>query len=108
MSGDYEKKYGQLLAKAWLDDAFRAELLREPKEVLRNSGFDVPDVVEVTVVEMPSLADLPLSTPDRFVLVLPDRPSGTRISDEELARVAGGDASLDERWRCHYCKPCML
>lgn len=109
---DYDKKFGRLLAKAWLDDAFKDELLRDPKSALRNNGIDVPDGVEVKVAEVSSnevssLADLPLATPDRFVLALPSKPSSAFMSDEELGRVVGGDARLP-RPKCHLSHPCIF
>jgi hypothetical protein len=121
---DYEKKFGRLLAKIWLEPAFSDELMSDPKSTLRNNGIDVPDGVEVKFVEVPSievpaLNDLYLKRLDRFistdwtvsegdlVLALPARPSSTRISDEELARVVGGDARLDIDWKCHFTGRCI-
>lgn len=114
MNGDYNKVYGQIVAKAWSDDAFREQLLRDPATVLRDNGIDVPEGVEVTVVELPSLVTgqdwehVPVTTPNQFVLALPARP--TTISDEELARVAGGAHWADPTQctvmcACHFHVP---
>ncbi|MGH2589016.1 MAG: nitrile hydratase subunit alpha [Dehalococcoidia bacterium] len=60
------KQYGQLVAKAWSDPAFRDRLLADPAGILRAEGFTVPADMQVRVLEpdgprlyMPLPAELP-------------------------------------------------
>ena len=111
MASDYEKSYGRIVAKAWSDERFMQQLLEDPAATLRDNGIDVPSGVEVTVVKFPAPQDLPMATPDRFVFALPAAPEAVRISDEQLAKVAGGDAamlSIPCRCYCHGCVGCNL
>jgi len=56
MSMDFEgDKYRTIVAmltvQAWRDPAFRARLVRQPKEVLAEQGVKVPDGLTISVVE---------------------------------------------------------
>jgi len=75
------KKMAQVIAKAWLDDAFKQRLLNDPAAVLRAEGMDIPQGVEVRVVE---------NTEKIFYFILPPRPSDAEISDQDLRKVAAG------------------
>ncbi len=43
--------YGQLIAKAWSDEGFKARLLADPKVAMTEVGMDVPEGVEIEVVK---------------------------------------------------------
>ena len=75
-----EPEFGKIVAKAWRDPAFKAELIANPAAALKAEGIDVPDGVTVTVVE---------NTDKQFHLVLPPAPND-KLSDEELDALAGG------------------
>jgi hypothetical protein len=77
---DYAKGYGQLVARAWADEAFKARLLSEPGKTLAEQGIEVPAGVEVRVHE---------NTPTLVHLTLPPAPS-EELSDEQLDQVAAG------------------
>lgn len=84
----------QLIEKAARDTAFRAELLRDPKDVIERelssaggSAMRLPATVTVVVHE---------ETADTFHLVLPEAPKAGELSDVELAAVAGG--KQQEHW----------
>lgn len=81
-----------VIERAWKDEIFRQELLRDPRGVLqrelaqlRPEGGQLPENVDVQVVE---------ETPTTLYLVLPSRPqtAGTSVelSDADLELVAGG------------------
>jgi len=72
--------FGKIVAKAWRDPAFKAELIANPAAALKAEGIDVPAGMTVTVVE---------NTDKQFHLVLPPVPTD-ELSDEALDAVAGG------------------
>ncbi len=77
---EYAKKYGQIVAKAWADEEFKARLLADPAAVLQAEGLAVPAGVELRAVE---------NTAQVMYLTLPPKPS-EELSDEQLNQVAGG------------------
>jgi len=77
-----------LIARAWKDDAFRQELLSDPKAVVerelrrQHPNARLPEHVQIHAVE---------ETPTNRYLVLPAKPaieSGEALSDADLAHVA--------------------
>jgi len=83
---NWEKQWGQLVAKAWADEALKARLLENPEAVLEEHNLAIPPGTQVRVVE----------NTDRLVyLSLPRKPSSEEISDEDLARVASGIVGND-------------
>jgi len=77
---NWNKQWGQIVARAWSDEAFKQRLLREPAAVLKEAGAEVRPGTKVKVLEQ---------TSDELYLLLPPRPS-SEISEEDLAEVAGG------------------
>jgi len=64
---DPRMQYQQIVAKAWANDIYRQRLLRDPKGTLRSEGINVPDDVDVQVIE---------DTPKLLHFVLPVKPAG--------------------------------
>ncbi|MDQ8738788.1 NHLP leader peptide family RiPP precursor [Paenibacillus sp. LHD-38] len=57
----------QIIQKAWEDADFKKELLANPKAAVKEAfGIDVPDTIEVEVVE---------ESANKFYLVLPQNPA---------------------------------
>jgi hypothetical protein len=83
---EYAKRWGQLVARAWGDEAFKARLLAE-------QGIPVPPGVEVWVHE---------NTATAVHLVLPPGPPRVKVelSDAELEAVAGGFGGLPTSYYC--------
>ncbi len=80
---------GQIIARAWQDESFKQELLRDPLATFAKEGINLPDGLEVKVVEESS---------NLFYLVLPTKPSNTEeLSSEELEAIAGGAVNV---WKC--------
>jgi hypothetical protein len=73
-------EFAKVIAKAWRDPAFKAELIANPAAALKAEGIDMPAGMAVTVLE---------NTEKHFNLVLPLVPSG-ELSDEALDGVSGG------------------
>ena len=72
----------QLFAACWKDEALKARLMADPKAVLKEHGLDVPDGMDVKVVE---------NADDCVHITLPAPPAGDNdLSDEELSNAAGG------------------
>ena len=79
---DYQRMvYGKVIARSWDDDAYKAQLLSDPRTVLSEAGIDVPDDVDVTISEQ---------QPGQVHFVLPAKPVEGEISDQALQTVAGG------------------
>jgi len=79
---DRHKQWGQFVAKVWTDDKLRARLLSDPKAVLQEHGLPIPPPdVQIKVVE---------NTDQVVHLTLPAKPSKEELSEEDLARAAGG------------------
>ncbi|EIC22735.1 NHLP leader peptide family RiPP precursor [Thiorhodovibrio frisius] len=75
-------QYQQLINKCWADEAFKQRLLAKPAETLKDEGFELPEGVQVQVVE---------NTAQVLNLVIPIRP--TELADDELAGLAAGQGS---------------
>ena len=75
------KQWGQVVAKAWQDDAFKKRLLSNPSVVLKEHGLEMPSGVQIRVVE----------NSDQVVhLTLPAQPQDDELSEDALDAVAGG------------------
>jgi nitrile hydratase len=75
------------LPPAWYKSrAYRARVVREPREVLREFGTELPDSVQVRVHD---------STADMRFLVVPQRPAGTEnLSEDQLAEIVTRDSMI--------------
>lgn len=78
---DMQKDIGKLVAKAWSDDGFKARLVSDTKAVLKECGIEMPEGIEVKVVE---------NTDKVKHFIIPPRPDDDELSDEALQNVAGG------------------
>lgn len=80
--GDKKKhmtKMDQLIAKTWVDDAFKAQLIKHPVATPKAEGIEVPEGVTINVLE---------NTEQVSYLVLPHGSS--ELTDEALENVVGG------------------
>src|SRR5262249_51776509 len=88
----------KVIARAWRDPAFKAQLLADPVAALKQAGIPVPDGMTVKVVE---------DTNTQVHLVLPPKPVG-ELSDEALDRVAAGNACATQNaGECNTGGPCL-
>jgi nitrile hydratase len=75
------------LPPAWYKSpAYRSRIVREPRTVLAEMGFNVPEAVEIRVWD---------SSAEVRYLVLPERPAGTEgWSEQQLSALVGRDAMI--------------
>jgi len=80
-----------LAVKAASDEGLKKRLKANPAAVLKENGLDVPDGLEIRVVE---------NTPTEYCLTLPARPDREppELSDEDLSRVVGGSRIGGSIW----------
>ena len=85
-----KKLWAKIVAKAWCDDAFKAELLNNPEQVLKAEGAKIPEGVRVHVVE-----ERKPSTAEEIYLYLPPVNQTITLSEEEAKRTAMCDRICD-------------
>ena len=79
---EQRKALAQLFAACWKDEALKARFMTDPKAVLAEYGMDVPDGIDVNVVE---------NTDNTVHITMPMARAGSaELSDEELVGAAGG------------------
>jgi len=69
-----ERLWSQIIARVWADEEFKQSFLSDPRGILAEHGIDMPDGVEIKVVE---------DTPGVRHFVLPPPPAD-ELTDEEL------------------------
>ena len=91
MAGQHNTKQAvenQVYEKALKDDAFRQELLQNPKAAIESvMGTKLPDNVNIHVNE---------NTANDIYLSIPAKADDKELTDEELSGVDGG-------WHPHIC-----
>ena len=76
------KQYSKIIAKAWVDEEFKAKLLADPVTVLAENGLEIPQGMTSRFVEKKE---------NEILLPLPPRPRDTaELSDQDLEKMAGG------------------
>ena len=74
----------QLFAACWKDEALKARLMADPKAVLKEHGLDVPDNLDVKVVE---------NADDCVHITLPAPPTRDGdLPDDVLSNAGWGEA----------------
>lgn len=71
--------WARVIARAWRDEAFRSQLLSEPRSALMTMGMDIPDGVAIRVVE---------NTADSAYLVLPAPPAEQQLSADQIHKLS--------------------
>ena len=78
-----KKLWAKIVAKAWCDEAFKAELVNNPEQVLKAEGAEIPEGVRVHVVE-----EQKPSTAEDVYLYLPPINQTISVQEEEMKRAA--------------------
>ena len=116
------KNYANLVANVWEDDQVLDDLKAEPKRVLNNFGFNIPQDAEVNLIlRQPNPEGTPDTQVDMYLegentgvydIIIPLRPDGMDLEDiplqdEVLELVAGGAVGGDANTTsCCCCCPC--
>ena len=66
-----QKLMGQIITKAWNDESFKRRLLADAGTVLREEGVDIPEGLQVRVVE---------NTEKLINIVIPVKPRASDVS----------------------------
>ena len=92
---EQKNKLSQLFAACWKDEALKARFMADPKAVLKEYNLDVPDGIDVKVVE---------NADDCVHITLPVPPAGhLDLSDDELGKAAGGFCTWLDGAPCSTC-----
>ena len=78
-----KKLWAKIVAKAWCDEAFKAELLNNPEQVLKAEGAEIPEGVHVHVVE-----EQKPSTAEDVYLYLPPVKETIIMDETEVKKAA--------------------
>src|SRR5262249_20075039 len=81
---EVRRQWGEVVARAWSDEAYKQRLLSDPKAVLAEAGLPVPANVQVQVHE---------ATPTQLHLVLP--PARSELSEAQLAAISAAGGGPD-------------
>lgn len=72
MSNDLALKES-IIAKAWEDEVFKAQLLADPRTTIRNTfGIDIPEGIELETLS---------ETSKKFYLVIPPKPEQLKTKE---------------------------
>jgi hypothetical protein len=81
---EQERKFEKVIATALVDKAFKQKLMADPASVLRAEGVEIRQGVEIRVVE---------DTEKVHHLLLPVKPAGKELTNDQLQQIAGGVAT---------------
>ena len=85
--------YAKVVARAWSDPAFKADLIANPGATLAAAGVPVPPGVTIKVVE---------NTDTVVHVVLPPAPAQSELSEDALEKVTAGAVHV---CCAMYCPP---
>jgi Nitrile hydratase, alpha chain len=46
-----QKKFGEIVAKAWADPSFKERLIQSPAEVLAEHGIKIPEGMKINILQ---------------------------------------------------------
>ncbi len=79
---EQRNELAELFAACWKDEALKARFMSDPKAVLAERGIDVPDNIDVNVIE---------NSDNTVNITIPTPPDGhASLTDKELSAAAGG------------------
>ncbi|MFC1579770.1 NHLP leader peptide family RiPP precursor [Thermodesulfobacteriota bacterium] len=75
------KQWAKVVAKAWADEDYKQRLMADPVSLLAEEGIEVPEGVQLKVVE---------ATDKQAWMVLPPKPETGKIEEGKERLAAGG------------------
>ncbi len=97
---DHQNALANLFAACWKDDALKQRFMSDPKAVLAEHGIDVPEDMNVNVVE---------NTDTAVTITMPATPANaSELSDHELTTAAGGAGSHQNAHCTGIPTPCTV
>jgi hypothetical protein len=93
-SKESQKALSKLVAKTWLDEAFKERFISEPVTVLEENGLTLPSNVEVrvnenTLGEMQTSTSASPNTNVVYEIPLPHKPAG--LTEQQIQSWVHGD-----------------
>lgn len=79
----FHKLWPKIVAKAWKDPAFKAQLKENPKQVFATYGIEVPQEINLAIIE---------NTEQTHYILLPSKPEG-ELTEKSLEDIAAGTES---------------
>ena len=67
---DNQKKFGEIIAKAWADEKFKERLVQSPAEVLAEHGIVLPEGAQIKILQ---------DTDTEKHFVLPSKPTAENM-----------------------------
>jgi hypothetical protein len=83
-AADFEAKWAKIIKRTATDEVFKQKLLKNPNQVLKENGIEIPSTITLKVVE---------NTKDTRYIVLPESQVARDLSEDQLKKVSGGFAS---------------
>ncbi len=83
---EFAKKWAQVVAKAWTDEKFKEQLLKNPAKTLATMGIEIPVGQKI---------EIHAGTNKVVHLVLPPKPEKD-LSEQELSKIAGGAVTCNQ------------
>jgi hypothetical protein len=84
------KKWAEIVAKAWKDKQFKAKLLSNPEQVLKDHGLSCPPNTTYKIVG---------ARENEMCLILPPKPAGD-LSETDLRKIAAANQCNDPPSKC--------
>ena len=85
-----KRLYAKIVARAWTDDAFKQELLKDPSKAVRDAGMDLPPDAVVSIVPKGNgFVATTTCKPPTLELTVPARPAD--LTDEAIMSDATSD-----------------
>ena len=79
---DMRKKYAKIVAKAWVDEDYKKNLLNNTETVLKDEGIEIPAGLKIKIIEEPE---------NTKIFTLPQKPCNFDKIEELENRIAAND-----------------
>ncbi len=84
---EMRKKYAKIVAKAWVDEDYKNNLLNNTERVLKDEGFEIPAGLKIKIIEEPE---------NTKIFVLPQIPDNLENIENLENRIVA--SCCDSEW----------